>query len=120
MGREHIELAHLAGLRFPILDRQLARPDRRIAHRLGAFSADQPGADLRILEQSAAALWRAVAAHVLREILGRRMSARTYVASLRGPVENAIHARDDRGPGLYEYPMLVGTLVRRLASGREV
>ena len=56
----------------------------------------------------------------LREILGRRLSARTYVASLRGPVENAIHARDDRGPGLYEYPMLVGTLVRRLSSGREV
>jgi D-aspartate ligase len=56
----------------------------------------------------------------LREMLGRRLSPRTYLASLRGPIESAIFARDDPAPGLWEYPMLVGTLVRRLASGREV
>jgi D-aspartate ligase len=56
----------------------------------------------------------------LREILRHRLSAREYLTTLRGPVENAIFARDDPKPGLYEYPMLVSTLARRLTQGREV
>jgi D-aspartate ligase len=56
----------------------------------------------------------------LREILGGRLPLRPYLASLRRPIENAIYARDDPRPGLYEYPMLVGTLARRLAHGRDV
>ena len=54
------------------------------------------------------------------EILGRRMALRPYLASMRGPVENAIWASDDRRPGLYEYPMLIRTVARRLANGRHV
>jgi D-aspartate ligase len=54
----------------------------------------------------------------LREILGRRMPLGPYLRTLRGPVENAIYASDDRGPGLYEYPMLASRVVRRLAQGR--
>ena len=52
----------------------------------------------------------------LKEIAGRRLSARTYLASILRRHEGAIFARDDPRPGLVELPMLVGTLVRRLRS----
>jgi len=52
-----------------------------------------------------------------KEVLGRRMPAKAYLASLRGPREGAIFARDDIRPGLLELPLLVRTIVRRLRSG---
>jgi len=56
----------------------------------------------------------------VKEILGRRMSARRYLASLRPPHEGAIFARDDPMPGLVELPLLIRTLARRLAAGEGV
>jgi D-aspartate ligase len=56
----------------------------------------------------------------LKEILARRMSAWTYLASLRPPHEGAIFARDDLLPGLVELPLLIRTLARRLAGGEGV
>ena len=46
------------------------------------------------------------------------MSARSYVASLRGPREAAIFARDDPRPGLFELPMLVGHVGAEAPRGR--
>jgi predicted ATP-grasp superfamily ATP-dependent carboligase len=54
---------------------------------------------------------------VAREILGRKMSVRTYLRSLRGPLEGAIFARDDPAPGLVELPLLLLVLIRRLLRG---
>jgi predicted ATP-grasp superfamily ATP-dependent carboligase len=56
----------------------------------------------------------------VREIAGRRMSARAYLRSLRGPLEGAIFARDDPRPALHEVPQLVSVLARRLAGGEGV
>jgi predicted ATP-grasp superfamily ATP-dependent carboligase len=56
----------------------------------------------------------------VREVLGRRLPLRPYVASLVGRRERAIAARDDVLPGLLELPLLASTLVRRLAAGSGV
>lgn len=56
----------------------------------------------------------------LKEILARRMSAWTYLASLRPPHEGAIFVRDDPLPGLVELPLLIRTLARRLAAGEGI
>ena len=56
----------------------------------------------------------------VKEILGGRLSARAYARSLIGNVEGAIFARDDPVPGLLEAPLMVRTLVRRLARGNGV
>jgi predicted ATP-grasp superfamily ATP-dependent carboligase len=56
----------------------------------------------------------------LREMARGRLTPRTYLASLRGPRESAIFARDDPRPGLSELPMLVGVLARRLLHGDAV
>jgi D-aspartate ligase len=53
----------------------------------------------------------------LREIAGRRMSARAYLSSLRGPRAGAIFALDDPLPAVVELPMLVSTVVRRRLRG---
>ena len=58
--------------------------------------------------------------NAVRDILGRRLSPRDYFRSLRRPRETAIFALDDPLPGLYEYPMLLRTIARRLAHGRDV
>jgi len=50
------------------------------------------------------------------EIARRRLSPRSYLASLRPPHDSAIFARDDVKPALVELPMLIGTLIRRLVS----
>jgi D-aspartate ligase len=56
----------------------------------------------------------------LREIARGRLGLRTYLSSLHGPRESAIHARDDPWPGLSELPMLVRLLARRLLHGDAV
>jgi predicted ATP-grasp superfamily ATP-dependent carboligase len=55
-----------------------------------------------------------------KELLAGRMSLRTYLQSLRGPVEGAIFARDDPAPGLLELPLLASILARRLLHGDAV
>jgi predicted ATP-grasp superfamily ATP-dependent carboligase len=57
---------------------------------------------------------------VAKEVLGRRMSLRAYLRSLRGPVEGAIFARDDPAPGLVELPLLLSILARRVLHGDAV
>ena len=52
----------------------------------------------------------------IAEIVRRRLSLRSYLASLRPPHDSAIFARDDLKPALVELPMLMGTLIRRLVS----
>lgn len=52
----------------------------------------------------------------LSEIVHRRLSLRTYLNSLRPPLESAIFAWDDPRPGLLELPLLLRTLIRRLNS----
>jgi D-aspartate ligase len=54
--------------------------------------------------------------NAITEIAHRRLSLRSYLASLRPPHDNAIFARDDLKPALLELPMLLATLVRRLVS----
>jgi D-aspartate ligase len=56
----------------------------------------------------------------VREMVGGRLSPRTYLSSLRGPRESAIFARDDPWPGVSELPMLMGVLARRLLHGDAV
>lgn len=56
----------------------------------------------------------------VREVARRRLSARAYLRSLRGPLERAVGSRDDPLPGLLELPLLAGTLARRLAGGAGV
>jgi D-aspartate ligase len=56
----------------------------------------------------------------LRELAGGRLGWREYAASLRGPREAAIFARDDPMPGLTELPMLAFVLGRRLLRGEGV
>jgi D-aspartate ligase len=56
----------------------------------------------------------------LREIVRGRLSLGTYFRSFRRPRESAIFARDDPWPGMTEFPMLAGTLMRRLARGNGV
>jgi D-aspartate ligase len=56
----------------------------------------------------------------LREVARRRLSLRSYVRSLRRPIESAIFARDDPLPGLLELPLLAHVLGGRLLSGTGV
>jgi predicted ATP-grasp superfamily ATP-dependent carboligase len=57
---------------------------------------------------------------VLGEVLGGRLSARTYLRSLRRPLEFAVFARDDPLPSLVG-PLLTARLIAgRLAGGRPV
>jgi predicted ATP-grasp superfamily ATP-dependent carboligase len=56
----------------------------------------------------------------LREIARGRLSARSYVASLRPPHDSAVFARDDPRPALVELPLLLRTLFRRIAAGEGV
>jgi D-aspartate ligase len=51
------------------------------------------------------------------EILLGRTSLRSYLRSLRGPLEGAIFARDDPAPAVAEVPLLVLVLLRRLLRG---
>jgi D-aspartate ligase len=57
---------------------------------------------------------------VVKELLGRRLSVREYVRSLRRPRESAIFAWDDPIPGLAELPVLAYVLARRLLHGEAV
>ena len=56
----------------------------------------------------------------ISEIARRRLPLWSYLKSLRPPHESAIFARDDLRPALFELPMLLGTLIRRLVSHRGV
>jgi D-aspartate ligase len=57
---------------------------------------------------------------VAKQIMRGRMSVRTYLRSLRGPLEGAIFAQDDLAPGLLEVPLLASILVQRIAHGSAV
>lgn len=50
---------------------------------------------------------------VAREIFEGRMSIRSYVASLRGPLEHAMMSRDDPLPGIADVPLTALIQVRR-------
>jgi predicted ATP-grasp superfamily ATP-dependent carboligase len=56
----------------------------------------------------------------LKELAGRRLTAREYLRSLRRPRESAIFAWDDPVPGLIEVPMLFSVLARRVLHGEAV
>jgi predicted ATP-grasp superfamily ATP-dependent carboligase len=49
-----------------------------------------------------------------RELLGRRMTLRSYLMSLRPPLEGPISAKDDPLPALMELPLLGRRLTRRI------
>jgi D-aspartate ligase len=53
----------------------------------------------------------------IQEIRSGRLSLRTYLRSLRGPVESAIFAWDDPAPGLLDLPLFACALAKRLLSG---
>jgi predicted ATP-grasp superfamily ATP-dependent carboligase len=48
-----------------------------------------------------------------REVLGGRMRLRTYLKSLRPPLEGPIAAKDDPLPALMEMPLLARRFVHR-------
>jgi D-aspartate ligase len=50
---------------------------------------------------------------VAREIFTGRMTVRSYIASLRGPLEHAMIARDDPLPGIADVPLTAVIQVRR-------
>jgi predicted ATP-grasp superfamily ATP-dependent carboligase len=52
----------------------------------------------------------------IQEIRSGRLSLRTYLRSLRGPVESAIFALDDPAPGLLDLPLFACALAKRLLS----
>ena len=52
----------------------------------------------------------------ITEIARRRLSLWSYLVSLRPPHESAVFARDDPIPGLFELPLLLRTLIRRVVS----
>jgi predicted ATP-grasp superfamily ATP-dependent carboligase len=54
------------------------------------------------------------------EIAHGRLSLSGYLKSLLSPHDSAIFARDDVKPALFELPMLLGTLIRRLVSRQGV
>jgi D-aspartate ligase len=54
------------------------------------------------------------------EIARGRLSPWSYLRSLLSPHDSAIFARDDLKPALFELPMLLGALIRRLASRKGV
>ena len=54
------------------------------------------------------------------ELRSRRLSARSYLRSLRGPLEFAVFARDDPLPALVGPLVTARMLARRLAEGRPV
>lgn len=56
----------------------------------------------------------------IAEIARRRLSLWSYLRSLLSPHDSAIFARDDLKPALFELPMLLGTLIRRLVSRQGV
>jgi predicted ATP-grasp superfamily ATP-dependent carboligase len=53
----------------------------------------------------------------VRDVAAGRLSARAYLASLRGPVEGAIFTWDDPVPGLMEVPLLFALAGKRMARG---
>ena len=53
----------------------------------------------------------------IQEIRSGRLSLRSYLRSLRGPVESAIFAWDDPSPGLLDLPLLACTLGKRVFRG---
>jgi D-aspartate ligase len=55
-----------------------------------------------------------------KAILRGRLSLRTYLRSLRGPVESAIFVRDDARPALAELPIVARLALRRLLRGQGV
>jgi predicted ATP-grasp superfamily ATP-dependent carboligase len=56
----------------------------------------------------------------MREIARGRMSLRTYLASLRRPIESAIFAWDDPWPGLLEVPSMTYLFGKRLLRGEDL
>ena len=55
----------------------------------------------------------------VREIVGRKLSIRSYLRSLRSPLEHAVLASDDPMPFLLEVPMLtIARLAQRLQEFR--
>jgi D-aspartate ligase len=55
----------------------------------------------------------------IQEIRSGRLSLRTYLRSLRGPVESAIFAWDDPAPGLLDLPLFACALGKRLLSRKD-
>jgi predicted ATP-grasp superfamily ATP-dependent carboligase len=53
----------------------------------------------------------------IQEIRSGRLSFRSYLSSLRGPVESAIFAWDDPSPGLLDLPLFACTLGKRILRG---
>jgi predicted ATP-grasp superfamily ATP-dependent carboligase len=99
-------LCQRAGVDFPYLAWQLARGER----------VPRPHA-------SPGVRWRRLTTDLptsLREMARGRLSPGAYLASLRGPRESAIFARDDPWPGVSELPMLMGVLARRVRHGDAV
>jgi predicted ATP-grasp superfamily ATP-dependent carboligase len=97
-------LARRAGVDFPYLLWLLVKGDHvpevrgRADERWMHLSADLPVA--------------------IKEILGGRLSLRTYMGSLLRPLESAIFAWDDPAPGLLDLPLFACTLGERLLRGK--
>jgi predicted ATP-grasp superfamily ATP-dependent carboligase len=92
-----------AGVDFPYLlwllvnDKTVPAVCGRIGERWVHTSADVPAA--------------------IQEIKSGRLSLRTYLRSLRGPIESAIFAWDDPSPGLLDLPLLACALGKSILRG---
>jgi predicted ATP-grasp superfamily ATP-dependent carboligase len=53
----------------------------------------------------------------IREVLRGHLSLRQYLRSIQPPVAPAIYASDDPLPGVFEVPLLVYLLGKRMLSG---
>ena len=93
-----------AGVDFPHLAWRLARgePVPDVRARAGERWV-RMGADLSV---------------AIQEILGGRLSLRTYLKSLQGSLECSMFAWDDPMPGLLGLPLVVATLGKRVLSGK--
>jgi D-aspartate ligase len=95
-------LSRRVGIDFPYLLWSLGqgKPVPRLHGRVGERWVHL-SADLRI---------------AIAEILGGRLSLRSYLRSIRGPKESAIFAWDDPLPGLLDLPLFAFTLGKRTLS----
>lgn len=97
-------LSRRVGIDFPYLLWTLGqgKPVPRLRGRVGERWVHL-SADLRI---------------AITEILGGRLSVRSYLRSIRGPRESAIFAWDDPLPGILDLPLFAYTLGRRTLGSK--
>jgi D-aspartate ligase len=99
-------LCRRAGVDFPYLAWQLVRGEPVLeAHGHAGERWMRLGADLPM---------------AIKEILNGRLSLRSYLRSLRGPMECAVFAWDDPMPGLLGLPLFAAMVGKRFLQGEAI